>query len=105
MKIEAHITHFHACDCREFKFNELERELNQWRSETVTEKMREAGSQIASALMQAQVAKCTGGLGGKKDWKKFESVHSGKNIDLIKQYINDDIDSVTAIYIAMRREE
>ena len=71
---------------------------------TVTEEMREAGSQIASDLMDAQVSRCMGGLGGSKDWEEFESFHSGKNMDLIKQYVAGEIDSVTAIYIAMHRE-
>jgi hypothetical protein len=70
----------------------------------VTEEMREAGSEIASALMDAQVSSHMGGLGGSKDWEEFESSHSGKNMDLIKQYVADEIDSVTAIYIAMHRE-
>ena len=70
----------------------------------VTEKMREAGSQIASDLIDAQVSNCMGGLGGSKEWEEFESSHSGKNMDLIKRYVNDEIDSVTAIYIAMHRE-
>ena len=70
----------------------------------VTEEMREAGSQIASDLMDAQVSFCLGGLGGSKEWEEFESFHCGKNMDLIKQYANGEIDSVTAIYIAMHRE-
>ena len=70
----------------------------------VTEEMREAGSQIASDLMDAQVSFHMGGLGGSKEWEEFESFHCGKNMDLIKQYVNGEIDSVTAIYIAMHRE-
>ena len=70
----------------------------------VTEEMREAGSQIASDLIDAQVCFRMGGLGGSKSWEEFKASHSGKNIDLIEQYVNDEIDSVTAIYIAMHRE-
>ena len=70
----------------------------------VTEEMREAGSQIASDLINAQVSFHVGGLGGSKTWEEFESCHCGKNMDLIKQYVNGEIDSVTAIYIAMHRE-
>ena len=70
----------------------------------VTEEMREAGSQIASDLMNAQVSFHVRGLGGSKDWDEFESFHGGKNMDLIKQYVNGEIDSVTAIYIAMHRK-
>ena len=70
----------------------------------VTEEMREAGSQMASDLMDAQISVHINGLGGSKDWEEFESSHSGKNMDLIRQYVNGEIDSVTAIYIAMHRE-
>lgn len=70
----------------------------------VTEEMREAGSQIASDLIDAQVSFNMGGLGGSKTWDEFESFHCGKNMDLIKQYVKGEIDSVTAIYIAMHRE-
>ena len=70
----------------------------------VTEEMREAGSQIASDLMDAQVSFCLGGLEGSKGWEEFESCHCGKNMDMVKQYVNGEIDSVTAIYIAMHRE-
>ena len=69
----------------------------------VTEEMRAAGSQIASDLMDAQVSSHMGGLGGSKDWEEFELSYNGKHMDLIKQYVNGEIDSVTAIYIAMHR--
>ena len=59
---------------------------------------------MASDLMDAQVSSCLSGLGGSKEWDEFESSHCGKNMDLIKQYVNGEIDSVTAIYIAMHRE-
>jgi len=70
----------------------------------VTEEMKEAGSQIALDLVDANIAKSMGGLGGSKTWEEFEASHSGKNMDLIKQYVNGEIDSVTAIYTAMHRE-
>ncbi len=70
----------------------------------VTEEMREAGRVIASDLLIGHAVKCMGGLGGSKSWEEFESSHSGKNLDLIEQYVNGEIDSVTAIYIAMHRE-
>ena len=70
----------------------------------VTDKMREAGSQIASDMMDARVSYHMGGLGGAKDWEEFEAHHKdNNNMDLIHQYVNDEIDSVTAIYIAMHR--
>ena len=59
---------------------------------------------MASDLINAQVSFHMGGLGGSKKWEEFESCHCGKNMDLIKQYVNGEIDSVTAIYIAMHRE-
>lgn len=69
---------------------------------TVTEEMRKAGSAIASALMDAGVAKCMNGLGGSKTWDEWvcEDV---PNKDLIVAYLNEEIDSITAIYLAMER--
>ena len=69
----------------------------------VTEKMREAGSQIASDLIDAEIAWNMNGLGGSKKWNEFVEGHSGKNFDLIMKHVDDKIDSVTAIYIAMNR--
>ena len=70
----------------------------------VTEEMIEAGARIASDLIVAYAIHKMEGLGGSKDWEEFESSHSGKNMDLIKQYANGEIASVTAIYTAMQRE-
>ena len=70
----------------------------------VTEEMREVGQQIAADLTDASISKEMGGLGGSKDWEEFKSSFNGKNLDLIKQYVEGEIDSVTAIYIAMHRE-
>ena len=69
----------------------------------VTAGMAEAGSQIASDLVGASISFHMGGLGGAKNWEEFEAGHSGRNMDLIRRYINDEIDSVTAIYLAMHR--
>ena len=70
----------------------------------VTKRMQEAGWQIASDLINAdRFHSRWEGLEARKTGE-FESFHSGKNMDLIKQYVNDKIDSVTAIYIAMQRE-
>jgi hypothetical protein len=70
----------------------------------VTEEMREAGTEIASDLVDANISFHMGGLGGSLDWEEFESSYSGKNIDLIKQAMADEIDIVTAMYTAMHRE-
>jgi hypothetical protein len=70
----------------------------------VTEEMREAGSKIASDLIVAKAVFRMRGLSGSIDWEEFESAHSGKNMDLIKQYVAEEIDSVTAMYTAMHRE-
>ena len=66
----------------------------------VTEKMIEAGSKIASDLMDAHITKSLGGL---KEWEEFQSNCDNSNIDLIIQYVNGEIQTVTAIYIAMNR--
>lgn len=66
--------------------------------------MRKAGAQVASDIFDALISFRMDGLGGSKKWEEFKSCHSGKNMDLIKQYVNGEIDSVTAIYIAMHRE-
>lgn len=77
---------------------------NRKRSDMVTEKMREAGSKMASDLMDAQVLLCLAKPSGNLDWEEFEAYHGSENIDIIKQCCNGEIDSVTAIYIAMHRE-
>lgn len=71
----------------------------------VTEKMRQAGSNMASALMDAQISKCMGELDGSRDWEQFVKGHGYKNIDLIELYLKEKIESVTAIYLAMCREK
>lgn len=72
---------------------------------TVTEEMNLAGHKIASDLVSANVAKCMGGLGGAKSWEEFESLYlNSENLDLIRQYVEGEIDSVTAIYLAMARQ-
>ncbi len=69
----------------------------------VTDAMREAGEEIASLLMTAQVAKCMNGLGGSKTYGEWLETEM-KNKDLVIAYLNDEICSVEAIYIAMGRE-
>ena len=75
---------------------------------TVSVAMQKAGSDIASHLINAQVSKCMGGLGGAKDWDSYEKEFKGENFDLIKLYVSSDsdensMDSTTAMYIAMER--
>lgn len=70
----------------------------------VTDKMAEAGRQIASELMTAQVAYNMDGLGGSMYYEEWLEKPT-KNRDLIMQYLLDEIDSVTAIYLAMEREK
>ena len=69
----------------------------------VTEAMAEAGRQIASDLMDANFSRHMGGLGGSKTWSKWIEGVDIKNKDLAIAYANGEIDSVTAIYKAMRR--
>lgn len=68
----------------------------------VTEAMRKAGSDIACLLMDASIAKCMNGLGGGKSWDEW-CAETVSNRDLCVAYLNEEIDSVTAIYLAMER--
>ena len=73
--------------------------------EIVSEAVVQAGQDIAGYLCTASVRKAMGNerLGGCLPYhlKDFpEKFH-----DLITAYLNEDIISVTAIYIAMKREE
>lgn len=69
---------------------------------SVTNQMNEAGSKIASALMSASVSKCMNGLGGSKTFDEWLG-DDIENKDLVISYLNEEIDSVTAIYLAMER--
>jgi hypothetical protein len=66
----------------------------------VTDKMREAGEQIASDCMDAACRKAFGTLGGGKE---FDVSDFHTNSDLILKYVDDEITSVEAIYLAMER--
>lgn len=69
---------------------------------TVTEAMNKAGNDIAAELMTASVAKSMNGLGGSliyEEWLNKEVA----NRDLCITYSKSEIDSVTAIYLAMVR--
>jgi len=61
----------------------------------VTREMIEAGNDFASQAADANILKTMGCLLWKKD--KF------KNLDLIEAYLNNEIDSVTGVYVAMER--
>jgi hypothetical protein len=56
----------------------------------------EAGKKIASDLYDASISKS---LGDHVDVSEYD------NSDLIQKYLNDEIDSVEAIYIVMKRVE
>lgn len=66
----------------------------------VTEEMRKAGSQISADLFDASIIRATG---SEKDWENYQLSYDGGNIDLIRQYFNDEVDFVTVVYIAMHR--
>lgn len=69
----------------------------------VTEPMQRAGNAIANDLFDAQICRSMNGLGGGKTWAEWSERFKGENKDLIEQFVNDEIDSVTAIYRAMWR--
>ena len=72
----------------------------------VTPAMQKAGSDIASVLMNASIAKSMGGLGGGPTWEEWqEAAKDLANRDLVLAYVHDEIDSVTAIFIAMQRAQ
>lgn len=68
----------------------------------VTPEMVKAGSDIASVLLDASIAKCMNGLGGSKTWEEFVE-GDVRNQDIVIDYLEDRIESVTAIYLAMER--
>jgi len=65
--------------------------------ESLTKEKIEAGNRAASEMMTASIQKALGGVGGCEilNMNKFEF----KNI--IKRYLDKDIDSVTGIWLAM----
>ena len=65
----------------------------------------EAGEEMASVLFDAQISRDMGGLGGAgtlEDWRRENAGIA--NFDLIEDYVNGVIPSLTAIYIAMCRK-
>lgn len=69
----------------------------------VTDEMKEAGRKMASDLVNALVSKEMNGIGGNLGFDDFAKNYTGSNIDIIRDYINGNVDAVTAIYIAMER--
>ena len=63
--------------------------------------MIEAGEQIASDLMDAQISKCMGIMGG----HTIKNISEYSNSDLIKKCLDNEMASVEATYIAMKRVE
>ena len=64
----------------------------------VTEKMKKAGNNVAAALYNVAVSKAVG-----KNLERWITDEVTENKDLIQQYIDNKIDSVTVIYMAMER--
>lgn len=69
----------------------------------ITEEMVSAGREVARDLITANICKNMNGLGGCKTWEEFKA--TCKHLVLCEQYLNDEIDSVTAIYLAMAQAE
>ena len=66
----------------------------------VTDKMITNGNIISAMLFDASVEKALGGLGGCKtlDLETYPLPYRG----IVTKYLDDEIDSVTAIYIVMQ---
>ncbi len=69
-----------------------------------TEVMSKAGNDWASHAIDASIAKSMGELGSTKEDRAWQ-LSNFKNIDLIESYLQNEIDSVTGIYMAMKRAE
>lgn len=72
------------------------------KEEIITEAMNKAGNNIASELLGASIAKSMNGLGGSLTYEEWLN-KSIANRDLCIAYSKNEIDSVTAIYLAMVR--
>ena len=68
---------------------------------TVTDKMKQAGNDIAAHLTDASIHKACAGLAGCPELNVDD--YPAENRDLIRAYLAEEIDSVTAIYLAMSR--
>jgi hypothetical protein len=69
-----------------------------------TPEMIQAGNDFASKAMDVSIAKCLGELGSSREDRAWQ-LDQFKNVDLIEMYLNEEIDSVTGIYLAMKRAE
>jgi hypothetical protein len=69
----------------------------------VTQEMIDAGDKVASDLITAYAVKSLNGRGGGPTINEWIDKDI-PNKDLIQQYLDKTIDSVTAIYLAMHRE-
>jgi len=67
-----------------------------------TEAMIKAGQDWASHATDAHIAKSMGELGSTKEQRAWQ-LSNFKDTDLIEAYLNNEIDSVTGIYMAMER--
>jgi hypothetical protein len=73
-------------------------------TEKVTPAMEAAGLQMASVLVDIQIAKDMYGLGGGSNYITYcKQVRKITNFDLAKRYVEGKIETVTAIYLAMQR--
>lgn len=61
----------------------------------------EAGEQIASDLMDAQITKSMDTMGG----HVVKKISEYNNSDLVQKYLDNEIVSVEAIYVAMQRAD
>jgi hypothetical protein len=69
----------------------------------LNQKMVTAGNKIASNLMDATCEYTLCGMGGCRDFK-LENFPA-ENRELIWKYLQKEIDSVEAIYLAMKRHD
>jgi hypothetical protein len=73
------------------------------KDEMPTQKQIDAGNKISEELIDASIEKSLSGskLGGTKEYNKENFKYS----DIVDRYVNNEIDSITAIWIAMKRAE
>jgi len=67
----------------------------------ITEYMHKAGLEMASNLVDALISDSLGTMGG----HKIVPVSSYNNSDLVLKALDKEIDSVQAMYLAMRRAD
>lgn len=62
-----------------------------------SQKQIEAGNKVASELYDANIRKSMAGLGGCKEF----DINDFEYKEIVTLYLNEEIDSVTGIYLAM----